>query len=232
MFPKLTKKPGKFSRIYYFTHLSLHSPQRIFLGQHCTRKLSKQRWPMANRELWWEKNNLYNVVSTLLGQHYIGQLSSQCCPDTSETKLHKKISCAILVQSAGKQHIECCLNLPVQTLYKKVTCAMLTHSLWTTFHRKIICNVILIFVGQQCTRKLPLRYWQSTEILDRNTHSWQKTFLSKITCTMLFLSSCYVYQTSKHRILNVVQIHLREHYTRKLLLRCCARPHSHLFVGK
>ena len=47
----------------------------------------------------YEENNLYNVVSTMLGQHCIGILSSQCCPSTSEGTLHKKIACAMLAQS-------------------------------------------------------------------------------------------------------------------------------------
>ena len=42
----------------------------------------------------YEENNLYNVVSTMLGQHCIGILSSQCCPNTSERALHKKITSA------------------------------------------------------------------------------------------------------------------------------------------
>ena len=55
---------------------------------------------------------------------------------------------------AGKEHIQCCLNLHVPALHKKVTCAMLTHIPCTTLHRNIICNVILIFVGQHCAREL------------------------------------------------------------------------------
>ena len=49
----------------------------------------------------YEENNLYNVVSTILGQHCLHRniVSSQCCP-TSETKLHKKITCPVLAQSA------------------------------------------------------------------------------------------------------------------------------------
>ena len=37
-----------------------------------------------------EINNLYNVVSTMLGPHCIGILFSQCCPNMSGTTLHKK----------------------------------------------------------------------------------------------------------------------------------------------
>ena len=44
-------------------------------------------------------NNLYNAVSTILGQHCIRILSSQFCPSTSETTLHKKATCTVLAQS-------------------------------------------------------------------------------------------------------------------------------------
>ena len=36
----------------------------------------------------YEENNLYNVVSIMLGQHCIGILTSQCCPNFSETTLY------------------------------------------------------------------------------------------------------------------------------------------------
>ena len=35
-----------------------------------------------------------------------------------------------------------------------------------------------------------------------------------------------------HSLVNVVQIHLRQHCTRKLLEQCWPRPHTHLFAGK
>ena len=66
----------------------------------------------------YEENNLYNVVSTMLGQHCIEILSNQCCPDTSETTLHKKIACAMLAQST-------------QTCFcRKTTHTMLSWSTW------------------------------------------------------------------------------------------------------
>ena len=42
-----------------------------------------------------EKNNLYNVVLTMCGQHFIGIVSSQCCPNMSETTLEKKNTCRL-----------------------------------------------------------------------------------------------------------------------------------------
>ena len=46
------------------------------------------------------ENNLCNVVSTILGQHCIRILSSQCCANTCETIVHKKTTCPMLAQSA------------------------------------------------------------------------------------------------------------------------------------
>ena len=79
-----------------FPHLPLHSPQtalqrkviyngvKIFLGQNCRRKSSVGPWQTDNI---YEEDNLCNVVSTMLGQHCTEILSSQCCPNTSETML-------------------------------------------------------------------------------------------------------------------------------------------------
>ena len=78
----------------------------------------------------YEENNLYNVVSTFLGQHCIGILSSQCCPNTYEITLHKKITCTMLVQST-------------QTCFrKKMTYTMLSWFAWANIAQEIyLCNV-------------------------------------------------------------------------------------------
>ena len=115
-------------------------------------------------ENFYEKNNLYNAVPTMLVQHRIGILSSHCCPNTFERTLHKKIACAMLAQSAQTRFRRKIIytmlsDLSVPTLHKKNICAMLTHSPRTTFHTKIICNVILINVGQHCARTLPVQCW-------------------------------------------------------------------------
>ena len=112
----------------------------------------------------YEENNLYNIVSTRLGQHCIGILSSHCCPNTSERTLHKKITCAMFAHSAQtsfrrKITYTMLSDLAVPTLHKKITCAMLTHNPKTTLHRKIIFNAILINVGQHCARTLPVQFW-------------------------------------------------------------------------
>ena len=41
----------------------------------------------------YEEDNLYNIVSTILEQCCMEILSSQCCPNMSETTLHTKITC-------------------------------------------------------------------------------------------------------------------------------------------
>ena len=79
----------------------------------------------------YETNNLYNVLSTMLGPHCITILSIQCCPNTSETTLHKKITCAMLTLSA-------------QTLFRrKITYAMLY---WSAFadiaHENYLCKFV------------------------------------------------------------------------------------------
>ena len=51
---------------------------------------SMQCWPIQLKDNFFEENSPYNVVSTMLGQHCIEILFSQCCPNTSETTLHKK----------------------------------------------------------------------------------------------------------------------------------------------
>ena len=110
----------------------------------------------------YEENNLYNVVSTMLEQHCIEILSSQYCPNTSEIILHKEITCAMLVQSAQTRFCRkitytMLSHLPVPTFHKKINSAMLTHSPRTTLHRKIISSVTLINVGQHCARTLPVQ---------------------------------------------------------------------------
>ena len=64
----------------------------------------------------YEENNLYNIVSIMMGQHCIEILSSQYCPNTSEITLHKEITCAMLAQSVQTRFcrkITCTRNLPV-----------------------------------------------------------------------------------------------------------------------
>ena len=132
----------------------LYNVVLICLYQHWTRKLPVQCWSKAQEQLcnfvwaniaqgnhlcnvcpwltdnFYEENNLYNVASTMLRQYYIGILSVQCCPNTSERILHKKIICAVLTQSA-------------QTRFgRKMTYTMLSWSACTNIeHENCLCNV-------------------------------------------------------------------------------------------
>ena len=81
--------------------LLFHSPQTTFQRKIIYNLIyhlcNVGPWQTANFH---EVNNLYNVVSTIMGPHCIGILSSQCCPNTSETTLHQKNTCAMLARSA------------------------------------------------------------------------------------------------------------------------------------
>ena len=62
-----------------------------------------QGFYLFNVGLWltdnfYEENNLCNVVLIILGQNCIGLLFSQCCLNTSDPTLHKKITCAMLAK--------------------------------------------------------------------------------------------------------------------------------------
>ena len=84
----------------------------IVLGNHLCNVVP---WLTEN---FYEENTLCNVASTMLGQHCLEILSSQCCPNTSETTLHKKTICAMLTQST-------------QTCFRrKITYTMLSWSAW------------------------------------------------------------------------------------------------------
>ena len=66
----------------------------------------------------YEENNVYNFVSTMLGQHGRGISYAPCCPNTFETTLHRKTTCLILALSA-------------ETCYcRKTSFAMLSWSAW------------------------------------------------------------------------------------------------------
>ena len=112
---------------------------------HCTRLLPVPcvgPWLTGN---FYEENNLYNVISTMSGQHFIGILFSQCCPNTSETTLHKRITCAMLSQSTQT----CFLRKITYTMSWSV-CANDAEEnyLWNVgpqpMYRKLICNIVLI----------------------------------------------------------------------------------------
>ena len=89
-----------------------------------------------------EKNNLCNVVLTMLGQHCVRILSSQCFLNVSlNGNIMQKKYCAILAMGAQTMVLQenkpqRCLDLPEPTLPKKITFAMLAQSTQIYFCRK------------------------------------------------------------------------------------------------
>ena len=87
-------------------HWTWFFPVQCFLEplvQHCTRFLPVYCWLTDN---FYKENNLCNVILTILGQHCIGILSSQCCLNMFKTTLHTKNIYAMLVK--GTQTCVCC----------------------------------------------------------------------------------------------------------------------------
>ena len=109
----------------------------IYLGQHCIRKCP------CLRDNSYEENNLYNVVSTMPGQHCIRILSSQCCPNRSaETTLHKKITCALLARAhrytfTGKPAVS---NMFGSLFFN-----------WVHYHRTILALFVQCWLGNSFT---------------------------------------------------------------------------------
>lgn len=94
-------------------------------------KLRKNAWDIISPAFYlWRVFCLYRAASILLGQHYIWILFSQCYLNESEATLHKKIIFAMLAQNAQSY-----------------------------FCRKTAYNVVLICLGQNYTRKLPVQCW-------------------------------------------------------------------------
>ena len=89
-----------------------------------------------------EKNSLCNVVLTMLGQHCIRILSSQCFLNVSlNGNIIQKKYCATLAMGAQTMVLQenkpqRCLDLPEPTLPKKITFAMLAQSTQIYFCRK------------------------------------------------------------------------------------------------
>ena len=109
----------------------------IYLGQHCIRKCP------CLRDNSYEENNLYNVVSTMPGQHCIRILSSQFCPNRSaETTLHKKITCALLARAhrytfTGKPAVS---NMFGSLFFN-----------WVHYHRTILALFVQCWLGNSFT---------------------------------------------------------------------------------
>ena len=54
----------------------------------------------------------------------------------------------IVIFSQENNHIQRCLDLPESKLHKTLTCILLVHSPQTTFHRKIVYNFVWIHQGR------------------------------------------------------------------------------------
>ena len=100
-----------------------------------------------------EKNNLCKIVLTMLGQHCIRILSSQCFLNVSlNGNIIQKKYCAILVMGTQTMVLQenkpkRCLDLPEPTLLKKITFAMLAQSAQINFCRK---TMFLNMLGGLC----------------------------------------------------------------------------------
>ena len=76
-----------------------------------------------------------------------GQNPMQCCPKGSRQHCMRK------------NLVQCCLNTLWTTLYSWKPYAMLPERLQITLYikKKILCNVVLILLGQHCTGKNPMQ---------------------------------------------------------------------------
>ena len=77
----------------------------------------------------------------LLEQHCTGQNSMKCCPRGSRQLCIRK------------NLVQCYLNTLRTTFQRSKPYAMLSERLQATLHKKILCNVVLILLRQQCTGK-------------------------------------------------------------------------------
>ena len=130
-------------------------------------------------------NYLCNVGPWLTDNlSFIGISYTQCCPNTSEITLHKKITCAILVLSVKK--IETLAQVFSCEFYEISKNTFFTEHLWATASENYWCNIrpvhIVIFLQEnnhkQCCLDLP-----------------EPTSHKKITCALLAHSP----QTTLHK---------------------------------
>ena len=146
----------------------------------------------------------------MLGQHWKGILPIQCCPNTFETTLDKKTTCVMLAQS-WRFHREI-----GYTMLSWYACANIAKENYLGNVDPQPMNNMAQKNNLQCCLDL-CRLTLCKEIsCAMLTYGYQTTFLSKIIYAMLCLSS-WNNIAYKYRILNAVQIRLRQHCTRKLL---------------
>ena len=113
--------------------------------------------------------------------------------------------------------MQCCLDLPEPKLHKKITCAMFAHNPQTTLHRKIVVNFVWIYLGVTLCDVGP---WL------RN-YSYKRKTIYRI-----LYRSCWDNIAYKYCLVNVAQLRLWQHCTKKLLVHCWARANRHTFAGK
>ena len=97
-----------------------------------------------------KKKILCNVVLILLGQHCTRKNPMQCCPRGSRQLCIRK------------NLVQCCLNTLWTTLHSWKPYAMLPERPQTTLYKKILCDAVLILLGQLCIRKNPVQYCVNT----------------------------------------------------------------------
>ena len=97
------------------------------------------------------KKMLCNFALILLGQHCTGKNLMQCCLKGSRQHCIRKNS------------VQCCLNTLGTTLHRtkpyaqdKTLCNVVREAPDNTVSEKVLCNVVLILLGQHCTEQNPI----------------------------------------------------------------------------
>ena len=168
-----------------------------------------------------------NVFLILLGQHWTGQNPMQFC-------LRGSIQYCI-----RKNPVQCCLNILGTILHRSKVCAMLSEKLQTTLHKKkILCNIILIPLGQLHTTK---PYAMLSERV-------QTALYKKRSCAILFQFSWdniaqvknlwnVVWEAldnfAQEKILwNAILMLLGQHFTDQNFMQCCPRGSRQHYIRK
>ena len=137
-------------------------------------------------------------MSIKLVQHCIGISYTQCCPNTSE-----------------------------RTLHKKVTGAMLCQTTQSSFRRKItIWNVVLICLSQHYTRKIPVQCWPilHKQVAQKKSESlpgsvWANIAQGDYLCNVGPWLTDNFYE--ENNLYNVASTMLRQYYIGILSVPCC-----------
>ena len=100
----------------------------------------------------------------------------------------------IVIFSQENNHIQRCLDVPKPKLHKKLTCVMLVHSPQTAFHKKIIYNFVWIYLGRSIRpevvcKKSVLRILQNSHENTCVRVKLVSTMLEKH-CVRIFFSQC------------------------------------------